>query len=257
MTTTTIATFRGAMTDALARRASFYSQVAIMVLNDMMWIVFWAIFFRRVNDVRGWNIDSVLLLYATLCTSAGLVLGLCSNARRIPQIVDDGSLDRVLTLPVSPLAQLLVRKIDPVNLGDVAFGLALFAVVGDPTLPRVAAFAFAVTCSALVLTGFLVATGSISFFAGRSQGGDLSLHAMLMLASYPASIFTGYTKGLLFTVVPAAFVSSVPSTLVDEFSWATAAGLAAAAAVFTTLGWSVFSLGLRRYTSGSGWTRAA
>jgi ABC-2 type transport system permease protein len=256
MTTTSLATFRGAMTDALARRASFYSQVSIMVVNDLAWIVFWVIFFRRVDNVRGWNVDTVLLLYATLTTSAGLVLGLLSNARRIPQIVDDGSLDHVLTLPVTPLPQLLVRKIDPVNLGDVAFGLVLFAAVGHPTLPRVAVYLFAVACSALVLTGFLVATGSIAFFAGRSQGGDLSLHAMLMLASYPASIFTGYTKGLLFTVVPAAFVSSVPSSLVDEFSWPAAAALAAAALVFATLGWTVFSLGLRRYTSGSGWTRA-
>ena len=254
--TSATATFRGAMTDALARRASFYSQMTIMVVNDLAWVVFWVIFFRRVDDVRGWNIDTVMLLYAVLTTSAGIVLGLLCNARKIPQLVDDGSLDHVLTLPVAALPHLLVRRIDPVNIGDAAFGLVLFAVVGTPTPARLAVFVFAVACSALVLTGFLVATGSISFFAGRSQSSDLSLHAMLMLASYPTSIFTGYTKGLLFTVVPAAFVSSVPSSLVDEFSWTTAAALAGAAAVFVAVGVTAFTLGLRRYTSGSGWTQA-
>ena len=36
-----------------------------------------------VGDVRGWDVDRVLLLLAVLCTSAGLVLGLLSNSRRI------------------------------------------------------------------------------------------------------------------------------------------------------------------------------
>jgi len=71
-----------------------------------------------------------------LCTSAGLVLGLLSNSRRIPTLVADGSLDEVLTLPVAPLPHLLVRRLDTVNLGDVAFGLVLFAVAAHPTPQR-------------------------------------------------------------------------------------------------------------------------
>ncbi len=81
------------------------------------------------------------------------------------------------------------------------------------------------------------------------------MHALLLLASYPAEVFTGATKALLYTAVPAAFVAAVPSRLVDDFGLAQAASLAGAAAFFSFAGWTMFHLGLRRYTSGSAWAR--
>ena len=249
------ATLRSSMADAFARRASFWSQVGTMIANDAAWIAFWVIFFHRVGAVRGWDQHRILLLFAVLTTSAGFVLGVLSNTKRIPQLVNDGALDEVLALPVSPLPHLLVRRIDSINLGDVLFGIVLFAVAGHPNPERTLVFVVACIASAVLLTGFLVATGSLVFFAGSSQAGDLSLHSMLLLANYPAEVFTGYTRALLYTAVPAAFVAGVPARLVDHFTVARSAGLLTAAVVMATLGWTVFSLGLRRYTSGSAWSR--
>ena len=39
--------------------------------------------------------------------------------------------------------------------------------------------------SATLLTGFLVLTGSLAFFIGRSEGGELGFHAMLLLGALP------------------------------------------------------------------------
>ena len=249
------ATLRSSLADAFARRASFWSQVGTMVANDIAWVVFWVIFFNRVGVVRGWDRHRILLLFAVLTTSAGFVLGVLSNIKRIPQLVNDGALDEVLALPVSPLPHLLVRRIDAINLGDVLFGIVLFAVAGDPNLERTVVFAGACIASVVLLSGFLVATGSLVFFAGSGQVGDLSLHAMLLLANYPAEVFAGYTRALLYTAVPAAFVAGVPARLVDHFTLAKSAGLVTAAVVMAVVGWAVFSLGLRRYTSGSAWSR--
>ena len=68
-------------------------------------------------------------------------------------------------------------------------------------------------------------------------------------------MFAGYTRALLYTAVPAAFVAGVPARLIDDFSIARGAGLLGAATIMAILGWTVFSLGLRRYTSGSAWSR--
>jgi ABC-2 type transport system permease protein len=251
----TLATVRAAFTDTAAKRAAFWSQVMTMVINDVAWVAFWVLFFHRVGTIRGWDAHRVLLLFAVLTTSAGLVLGLFSNARRIPSLVADGALDEILSLPVAPLPNLLVRRFDAINIGDMAFGLTLFAVLGDPTPARVAMFLACSAAGALVFTGFLVATGSLVFFTGGGEGGDLGMHALLLLASYPAEVFTGATKALLYTVVPAAFVAAVPSRLVDDFGIGQALALAGAATFFATLGWTTFHLGLRRYTSGSAWAR--
>jgi ABC-2 type transport system permease protein len=249
-------TQRAAMAEAWANRRGFWTQVIVMVVNDVAWIAFWILFFHRVGAIRGWDSGKVMLLLAVLTTSAGFVLGVLGNARRIGRLAVEGDLDAALALPVPPLAYLLVRRIDTTNLGDLAFGIVLFAVAGHPTPLRALVFVAGVVVAATILTGFLVAAGSIAFFAGRNEAGELGFHAMLMFAAYPVDVFSGAAKALLYTVVPAAFVSAVPARLIDHFDGRLAATIVAVAAFFAFLGWALFTAGLRRYTSGAVWTRA-
>ena len=250
------ATMRGAALEAWANRSGFWTQVAAMFVNDIVWVVFWFLFFDRVGVVRGWDRSSVLLLLSVLTTGAGLVLGVLGNARALGRMAVEGELDAVLALPVPPLAHLLVRRVYATNLGDVVFGLLLFTVGGRPTPARAAVFVFGVLCSALLFAGFLVLLGSLTFFAGRSDMSDLGFHAMLLFSSYPSDIFGGATKLLLFTVLPAAFVATMPAKLIDDFDGRVALALAAVAIGFAVAGWAAFTIGLRRYTSGALWTRA-
>ena len=168
----------------------------------------------------------------------------------------EGGLDAVLTLPVPPLAHLLVRRVEPINLGDLAFGLVLFAVAGHPTPTRTLTFLAVVAASTTLMTGFMVLAGSLAFFAGRSEGGELGFQAMLTMGAYPVDVFAGAARVVLHTLVPAAFVSAVPARLVEDPSLGSALGLAAAAAGFALAGWATFRVGLRRYASGAVWTRA-
>ena len=250
------ATLRAAGAEVRSNRASFWTQVIAMIVNDLAWVVFWSLFFAGVGTVRGWDVHRVLLLQAMLTTAGGLALGLFGNCRRIGELAVGGGFDAVLALPMPPLAHVLVRRVHAVNLGDVVFGVVLFAVVGEPTPSRIVLFAGGAVAGALVLTGFLVAAGSVSFFIGRSEPGDLGFHTMLMLAAYPADVFTGAPRLLAHFVVPAAFVSTMPATLVRTSDPAVGLALMAAAVLSCAVGWATFTLGLRRYTSGSVWTRA-
>ena len=250
------ATFRNAVAEALAKPGALASQMAVMAANDLVWVLFWVLFFDRVGTIGGWDRDRILLLQAVLTAAGGVSLGVFANARRVGMMAVDGELDAVLSLPVPPLSHLLVRRIEPVNMGDLAFGVVLFAVVGDPTPVRTLIFVLVVLASATLLTAFLVLTGALAFFLGRSESGELGFHAMLLLGAYPVDVFAGTVKVLLFTLVPAAFVSAVPARLIDDFDWVRAIELVTIAAVFATAAATTFTLGLRRYTSGSVWTRA-
>mgnify|MGYP000960667859 CR=1 FL=1 len=249
-----LATLRSAFADIAARPLALAAKASVMMVNDAVWVVFWLLFFDRVKSMRGWDADSMMLLQAVLVTAGGLTLGLFANARRIGQLATDGGLDEALSLPVPTLAYLLVRRVDPVNLGDVAFGLLLFAVLGNPTPRRAAVFVVVVLAACTILTGFLVLTGSLSFFIGRNEGGELAFHAMVLLGSYPVDVFGGWARVVLFTVVPAAFVAAVPARLVAGFDTGRAIGLGTAAVVMAAAAILTFRAGLRRYTSGSAWT---
>ena len=60
---------------------------------------------------------------------------------------------------------------------------------------------------------------------------------------------------ILYTVIPAAFVATVPAQLIIRFD-ARRAAILGVSATFAVAALTVFSAGLRRYASGSVWTRA-
>lgn len=250
------ATSRAAFAAALSNRAALASQMTAMIVNDGVWILFWALFFRRTGAIGGWDLDGIILLQAVLTSAGGIALGLLANARRVGVLALDGGLDPVLALPTRPLAHVLLRRVEPTNLGDLVFGVTLFAVLGHPTLERTALFVAVVVASATLLTGFLVLTGSLAFFAGRSETGELGFHAMLLLGAYPMDIFAGTAKLVLYTVLPAAFVSTVPARVIQDPDAGQAIALAGVAAGVAAAAILVFRAGLRRYTSGAVWTRA-
>lgn len=249
-------TWAGAWAEVWANRRGFWFQVSVMIVNDVIWIVFWYLFFDRVGEVRGWDIDDLIILFAILTTSAGVVLGGMANVRRLSALAIDGGLDAVLTLPTATLPHLLVRRVETPSIGDLLFGIVLFVVLGDATPTRVLVFLFGVVCAVMILLGFLVAIGSLGFFVGRNEGSDLGFHALLLFSSYPVDVFGGAVKVFLYTVVPAGFVTSVPAQLVADPDPAMTAAVAAVAAGVLAFGWFTFRTGLRRYTSGAGWTAA-
>jgi len=252
-----LAMTRAALSEAWINRRSFWLQVSFMLANDLALIAFWVLFFGRVGAVRGWDTSQILLLFAVLATVTGVVMGLFANARRLGQLIADGELDAVLALPVDPLLYLLTRRVETALLGDLLFGPVAFAFAGDLTIERIGLYLFASLCGSVLFLSFLVILGSSTFFlGGRGEPAELGFQAILMLASYPMDLFGGFVKLLLFTVVPAAFVTGVPTRLIDDPTWQDAAAIAGAAAAAAVLARAIFLAGLARYRSGALWTSA-
>jgi ABC-2 type transport system permease protein len=248
---------RTAFLEAWTNRRSFWLQVSFMLANDAALIVFWILFFHRVGAVRGWDFSHLLVLFGILSTVTGLAMGVLGNARRLGQVIADGGLDAALTLPVDPLGYLLVRTVDTALLGDLAFGPAMFALSGHASPTSVLVYLIACACGTAVFVSFLVILGSATlYFGGRGEQGDVGFHAVLMLASYPLDVFGGAVKLLLFTALPAAFITGVPTELVTEFDWGRAGLMIGVSVLAVVLARALFQGGLIRYRSGALWTRA-
>ena len=130
------ATARNAFAEVAAKPAALATQMTVMMINDLAWVIFWVLFFDRVGTLGAWDRDSIIVLQAVLTAAGGLSLGLLANGRRIGVMAVEGDLDAVLALPVAPLPFVLLRRVEPVNLGDLAFGIVLFFVACDPTPAR-------------------------------------------------------------------------------------------------------------------------
>lgn len=240
------------LASALEYRASLVSQVLGMFINNALWVFFWTLYFTRFPVLRGWTLEDVVVLWAAASTSYGLAVGLMGNVRRLPQLIVQGQLDYFLALPKDVLLHVLVSQIRMIHLGDLLFGPVVLLAVVRPTWGQVAVFAAATVLAALVLLGFLILLGSLTFFLGSAEAVTDQVHnALLHFATYPATIFDGGVRVLLYTVLPAAFISTVPVELVRSFSWTGMLWLACAAAAFMGLGIWTFRRGLRRYESGN------
>ena len=71
------------------------------------------------------------------------------------------------------------------------------------------------------------------------------------VSRYPGSIFSGWAKILLFTLIPAGFVAHVPVELLREFDPAKMGLLLAFTGAIWVVAIWVFQAGLRRYESGN------
>ena len=75
--------------------------------------------------------------------------------------------------------------------------------------------------------------------------------ALTTFALYPSALFDGAARILIYTLVPAAFMTHLPVALLRDFSWGPFGGVLLFALLLTMASRWVFRAGLRRYESGN------
>jgi ABC-2 type transport system permease protein len=237
---------------AMAYRGAFLLQVVGMVLNDAMLLFFWWVLFSRLPTLRGWDLQGVMTLYGIVAFGFGVGTVVCGNAFQVARIVASGDLDYYLALPADPLLHVLVSRMSLSGWGDLLFGVLVFLVAAPERWLQLPLFLFLGLLAGVVLVAFGVIVGSLAFWIGSAEGLTMqAVNAMLTFGLYPIEIFPGVVRLLLYTLLPAAFVGSVPAELLREFSWERLGLLVAVAGGLAILAACVFRWGLRRYESGN------
>lgn len=244
--------FKVNLASAMEYRVAFFAQSVGMMVNDGLFLIFWWAYFERFGEVGGWTLADTVALYGLVALVIGLAVVLFGNCTRLALLIAEGQLDYCLVLPGSPLLHLLTSRMGLAGWGDVLFGvicLAIGATLG--TVPVGLAFVFTVTGTAITV-GYLTLLGSLAFFMGNAEATTFQARDSLVNFSlYPSPIFRGWTKVLLLTVVPAAFLAHIPVELMRQFD----PGMMALLLAFTAGLWiaaiAFFRFGLRRYESGN------
>lgn len=237
---------------AMEYRVAFLTQVLGMMLNNAIYFIFWIIFFDRFPTVRGWGLQDMLLLYGLVAAAFGLASFFFGNMLSLAQIIADGRLDYYLSLPRPVLIHALASGSVASGMGDLVYGLTSFALAGYFTPDGIGRFILGVLFAALLFIAVFVIAHSAAFWLGNATVLTSQVFmAMVTFAIYPINMFEGPAKLLLFTLLPAALVGSVPAEFVRSFSWMALGELVVAAFIFVGLAVWVFHRGLRRYESGS------
>jgi ABC-2 type transport system permease protein len=247
-----LALWKANLLAAMEYRVAFISQVAGMMLNNAVYFVFWLVFFDRFQQVCGWGLDEMLLLFGVVAAGFGLGVYLFGNALTLADVIANGQLDYYLSLPRPVLLHVLASRSQASGIGDATYGIISFALARQWSLPAIVRFGVATFLSMTVFLSFLVVVQSLAFWAGNSTlVTTQATNALVTFALYPITLFDGTAKFLLFTVIPAAFIGAVPAEFVRASGWSTLGELLGAALVLLGLAVFIFHRGLRRYESGS------
>jgi ABC-2 type transport system permease protein len=236
----------------LEYRGAFVAQVAAMFLNDGVWLAFWALFFTRFPVLRGWQISDVLTVWAVAASAFGLAHAIYGNALHLATLIVQGQLDVWMLYPRALLPHMLLGRMNASAWGDALFGYAVYFLFVRPDLVHALLFVGLSLSATLLFVGFSVLTGSLSFFLGNAAGlSEQWRNAMITFSTYPAILFEGAVKLLLFTLIPAGFVTYLPVQALRDLSLGDAALALAGALAVLAAGAGTFYLGLRRYESGN------
>jgi ABC-2 type transport system permease protein len=236
---------------SFADRANFWLQLGGMTVNNGFILLMWFLFFAGFRSVGGWQLADVALMIGILAFTVGVAGVFAGGYRDMAAAILRDEIDMMLTQPRAVLPRLLARESIASAWGDVIVGvilLANFAELGWLDLPLLV-LALAGSLVVFLATGVLFASLAFWIRGARSFSRD-AVDFVILLSSYPGSIYSGTMKLVVYTFVPAGFVVLVPVAFLREPSQAGAMTLGAAAVGYATLAVAAFLTGMQRYRRG-------
>lgn len=233
-------------------RAAFFTQVIFMMINNGVYFIFWILYFDKFKEVRGWDTNSMMLLFGITATAWGVGSYFFGNFITLAEVIVQGRLDYYLSLPRPVLLHVLASKSNGSGMGDIIYGVGSFLFSGYVTPDSVLRFMISVIAGICIFVGFLVILQSLSFWLGNTAAlSQFALSAILTFSLYPSALFDATTKFILLTILPAALIGTIPTEFVRAFSWQSLLQISSGALAFLLLSIFIFKLGLKRYESGS------
>lgn len=233
----------------MLNKVTFLTNIVFMMLNNASFVIQWIILFHLKEDIGGYTLREVMLLWGLTAACFGLSRILFARAFALPELIVSGRLDSYLVLPKNVLLSVITSDTNTSAIGDLLYGLLVFCIFCFRT-DRLFLFLLFTVTGAVILTAFALLMGSLTFWFVRADAfGKHMINSMISFSTYPDGIFKGTARFLLYSIIPAGLAVYEPVHIMIQFDsrrLLITAGYAlavSAAAVF------VFYRGLRRYTS--------
>ncbi len=237
---------------AMEYRLSFLYQVFGMIINNTGLMFVWYIFFKKFPEINGWGFHETMLLYGVSTMSFALVWIFLFGSLWISSYIVKGQLDNYLLQPKNVLWSISVSRTDISAVGDFSFGIIVFIVSGYFTLGNIFIFLLVGIISAIIFYNLIVIVQSLTFWFGNFESvAEDFTNALLGFTLYPQTVYRGALQIIMYTIIPAAYISLVPVRLIKNFNFLDLFLMIAVAIITFIIANLVFFKGLKRYESGN------
>ncbi len=230
---------------------SFFSNIIFMILNNSSFIIQWLILFSLKDNIGGYTLNTILLLWGLSASCYGFSHVFTGNAYKLSDLITDGKLDAYLVQPKNVLISVITSYTKISAIGDILYGYIILLVI-NANIYGFILFTFFSISGGIILTTVAVIYGSLSFFIVKADVISHTMNgAMLSFNTYPEGIFKSGVKILLYTILPVGFVAYIPLNIIGSFNLILLALVLLIVVLFIALAFSIFNMGLKRYSSSS------
>jgi len=236
----------------LEYKKSFAVSILTMAVNDIFMLFFWYVFFNVMPKINGWGFNELVLLSGFVAVAFGFFSIFFFGARSFSELVINGELDFFLLRPKDAFLHLSVSKQNNSALGEFIFGIFCLFLSGFFTPANLALFLALAFISGILFAFTFALINIVSFYIPKAETLIANLdNAAIHFSSYSASIFSGAIAFLLYFILPAFFISTLPVQSIISFSLSNIALLIGFTIVYSLAVYFLFNLALKRYESGN------
>lgn len=235
----------------MVNKVTFLTNICFMVLNNASFLVQWFILFRIRDEVGGYTLREVMLLWGLTASSFGLAHILFARVFSLPDLIVKGKLDSFLVQPKNVLVSVITSSTDISAIGDFLYGMVILCICGPGVSGFFLFLLFTVT-GAIIFTASGLFLGSLSFWFLRMDFLENQVvMGMISFGTYPDGIFKGASRFLLYFVIPVGMALWHPVHVIVNFHAGMFLAVLGYACALSAAAVAVFYRGLRRYGSGN------
>lgn len=235
----------------MLNKVTFISNILFMMLNNASFIIQWLILFHLKEDIGGYTMNEVMLLWGLIASSHGLANIFFARAFSLPGLIINGKLDSYLVLPKNVLLGIITSATNPSAIGDFLYGLLVVCIFCFD-IKRFFLFLLFSIIGAVIITAFALLMGSLTFWFVRSElFGYHMVNSLISFATYPDGIFNGTVKFILYLIIPVGMAIYQPVHIMLHFDIYMFLMVVGYAFLISAVSVFVFYRGLRKYSSGN------
>lgn len=239
---------------AMSYRMDFFIGLLSSVVEQFVYLIFLNVLFGNIKEIAGFSYGQMLFIYGISTIGRSVHLIFFDNLWMFgSRYIREGDFERLMTLPVNPLFQLISERIQLQGIGTTVIGiiatgkayqmLQLHWNLGELLL-------FALSCISI---GFLYAAiqlgpTALAFWIVESFPITIGIFSLNQMAQYPIKIYPVAMQILLTFVFPYAFTSYFPAL---HFLKISKIGLLLPLVVLIifSLNYTLFKHGMKKFSS--------
>lgn len=235
----------------MLNKTTFLMNIIFMIFNNASFIIQWIILFSLKDNIGGYHLKQVLLLWAFASSTYGFSHLLFRCAYKLSDTINTGKLDAFLVQPKNVLLGVITADVSSSAIGDILYGYTMFFISGF-TVKKFLLFTWFSFTGCLIITSVAIILGSLGFWFNNSElVASTGNNLMIQFSTYPDGIFKGIVKVLLYTIVPVGLSIYIPVSVMESFNIYLFLLVTLVTGIFIGGAFFIFNKGLKRYSSSS------